>query len=157
MAASPRIETMIGCYLAAFGPASVMDIQAWSGHTRLRGTVDGMRPRLRVFRDERGRELFDLPDAPLADPDLPAPVRFLPAFENLLLGHADRSRVIADEDRKRVMPGGAIVRPTFLVDGFVRGTWSLEGTTLLVCPFRPLSEEDTAEALDESNRLLGFV
>jgi hypothetical protein len=157
MAASPRIETMIGRYLAALGPASVMDIQAWSGHTRLRGTVDGMRPRLRVFRDERGRELFDLPDAPLPGPEPPIPVRFLPAFDNILLGHAERSRVIADEDRKRVMPGGAIVRPTFLVDGFVRGAWSLEGTTLLVRPFRPLSEEDTAEVLEEANRLLGFV
>jgi winged helix DNA-binding protein len=157
MTASPRIETMIGRYLAAFGPASVMDIQTWSGLTRLRGVVDGMRPRLRVFRDERGRELFDLPDVPLADPDLPVPVRFLPAFDNLLLGHTERSRVISDEDRKRVMPGGAIVRPTFLVDGFVRGTWSLEGTTLLLSPFRQPSEEDAAAVLEEAERLLDFV
>ena len=157
IAASPRVETMIVRYLAAFGPAGVKDVQTWSGLTRLRGVVDDLRPRLGVFRDERGKELFDLPDAPLADPDLPVPVRFLPAFDNLLLGHADRTRVISDEDRKRVMPGGAMVRPTFLVGGFVRGVWSLEGSTLLVSPFRPLSKAETAALTEEAERLLAFV
>lgn len=155
--AAPHVERLIRRYLAAFGPAGVMDIQAWSGLTRLRETLDRLRPQLRAFRDERGRELFDLPSAPLADPDLPVPVRFLPAFDNLLLGHTDRARVISEADRKRVMPGQAMVRPTFLVDGFVHGTWSVKGSTLSISPFRPLSQADTAAVLDESERLLTFV
>ncbi|MEE1807243.1 winged helix DNA-binding domain-containing protein [Streptomyces sp. BE133] len=155
--AAPRVETMIRRYLAAFGPAGVMDIQAWSGLTRLRETLDGLRSQLHVFHDERGTELFDLPGAPLADPDLPVPVRFLPAFDNLLLGHTDRARVISDADRKLVMPGQAMVRPTFLVDGFVHGTWSVKGSALLIAPFRPLSQAGTQAVLDEAERLLAFV
>jgi hypothetical protein len=157
MADERRVELMIRRYLAAFGPASVVDIQAWSGLTRLRGAVDGLRPQLRVFRDEGGRELFDVADAPLTAADLPVPVRFLPAYDDLLLGHADRTRVLNAEDRPRVMPGGAAVRPTFLVDGFVRGTWALKGSTLRLSPFRPLSEADTAAVLEEAGRLLAFV
>jgi hypothetical protein len=157
MAVSPRIETLIRRYLAAFGPASVMDMQAWSGVTRLRDQVDGLRSELRVFHTEQGTELFDLPDAALADPELPVPVRFLPAYDNLLLGHADRTRIIRDEDRKLVAPGRALVLPTFLVDGFVHGTWSLKGATLRICPFRPLARSDTAAVLAEAERLLDFV
>ena len=155
--AAPDAETMIHRYLAAFGPASVMDIQAWSGLTRLREVIDGLRSKLRAYRTEQGKELFDLPDAPLADPDLPAPVRFLPAFDNLLLGHADRTRVINDQDRRHVMPGRAMVRPTFLIDGFVHGTWSLTGSTLLISPLRPLSAADTAAVLEEAERLHPFL
>jgi hypothetical protein len=155
--AAPGVETMIYRYLAAFGPAGVMDIQAWSGLTRLRQVVDGLRAGLRVFRDEQGRELFDLPDAPLADPDTPAPVRFLPAYDNVLLGHLDRTRMIRAEDRKQVMPGQAMVLPTFLLDGFVRGSWSLTGSTLLIHPFRPLTKADTAAVLAEAERLHAFV
>jgi hypothetical protein len=155
--AAPEVETMIRRYLAAFGPASVMDIQAWSGLTRLRQVVDGLRPRLRVLRDEQGKELFDLPDAPLADPGTPAPVRYLPAYDNLLLGHSDRTRVIGDHDRAQVMPGRAVVRPTFLVDGFVHGTWSLTGSALRIHPFRPLTREDTAAVMEEAERLHTFV
>jgi hypothetical protein len=157
MEASPRIETLIHRYLTAFGPATVMDIQAWSGLTRLREVVDGLRPRLRVMRDEQGKELFDLPDASLADPGLPAPVRFLPAFDNVLLGHTDRTRVISESDRKQIMPGSAMVRPTFLLDGFVRGTWKLTGSTLLITPFRPLSTADTAAVLEEAELLHPFA
>jgi hypothetical protein len=152
-----EVETMICRYLAAFGPAGVMDIQAWSGLTRLREVVDALRSELRVYRNEQGKELFDLPDAPIADPDLPVPARFLPAFDNLVLGHADRTRVISDQDRKRVMPGSAMVRPTFLVDGFVHGTWRLEGSTLLIAPFRPLSAAGTAAVLEEAGHLHTFV
>ncbi|MGW5277212.1 winged helix DNA-binding domain-containing protein [Streptomyces sp. NPDC004044] len=155
--ATPQVTRLIRRYLAAFGPAGVKDIQAWSGLTRLRETLDELRPQLRVFRDEQGTELFDLPDALLADPDRPVPVRFLPAFDNLLLGHADRARVISEADRKRVMPGQAMVRPTFLVDGFVHGTWSKTGSTLLISPFRPLSQADTAAVLDEAEPLLAFI
>ncbi len=133
-------EALIRRYLAGFGPAAVSDFQSWSGLTRTGEIFERMRPGLRVYRTEQG-ELFDLPDAAVVDIDVPAPVRFLPAFDNVLLGHADRTRIISDEDRKVVMPGGAQVVPTFLVDGFVAGTWSLRGSELLVKAFRPLSRE----------------
>ncbi|HEX6357175.1 winged helix DNA-binding domain-containing protein [Actinophytocola sp.] len=155
MATARQLDTMIHRYLAAFGPASVPDMQAWSGLTRLREVVDGMA--LRAYRDEHGKELFDLPDTPLAEDDTPTPVRFLPGYDNLLLGHADRTRVVSDEDRKQVTPGGAVVRPTFLVDGFVRGLWSVADSTLTVIPFRPLSKMDTAAVRTEAERLLPFV
>lgn len=158
MCTPPRLETMIRRYLAAFGPATVMDIQAWSGRTRLREVVDALRPQLQVYRNEQGKELFDLPDSPpFADPDQPVPVRFIPAYDNLLLGHADRTRVISDEDRKQVMPGGAQVLPTFLVDGFVRGTWSIKDSTLRITPFRSLSKADTAAVLEEAEHLRPFI
>ncbi|KAA2247679.1 winged helix DNA-binding domain-containing protein [Solihabitans fulvus] len=157
MHAAPPMETLVHRYLAAFGPATVADLQAWSGLTRLREVVDGLRAGLRVLRDEHDRELFDLPDAPLADPDTPAPVRFLPAFDNVLLGHADRTRVISDEHRALVMPGGAMVRPTFLVDGRVRGVWRVAGPALRLSPFGPLARSDRDAVLAEAGRLHPFV
>ncbi len=153
----PRVDRVVLRYLAAYGPAGVMDVQAWSGLTRLRSVIDGMRSQLRTYEDPSGRELFDLPDAPLADPDEHAPVRFLPAFDNLVLSHADRTRVIGDEDRQRVITGSE-VRPTFLVDGFVRGIWSLQGNgTLRVMPYRPLTPQEADETRQEAERLLGFL
>nr|AKT74276.1 TxnU2 [Streptomyces bottropensis] len=154
---APRIQTLVARYLAAFGPADVRDIQAWSGLSRLREVVDELRPRLRVYRDAHGRELLDLPEADPGDPDRPAPVRFLPAFDNLLLGHADRGRVIADEHRKLVAPGQARVLPTFLVDGFVSGTWSVKEGRLFLFPFRPLAKADLAALWEEAWRLAEFV
>ncbi|MFF3439528.1 winged helix DNA-binding domain-containing protein [Streptosporangium sp. NPDC002721] len=155
--APATVKDLIRRYLAAFGPASTMDVQAWSGLTRLGEIVSGMRAELRHYRDPDGRELFDLADAELPDPDTPAPVRLLPAFDNALLGHADRTRVIGHEDRKRVMPGHARVLPTFLVNGLVHGSWSLEGGTLRLTPFRPLSATDRAALEEEAERLLPFV
>ncbi|WP_433003948.1 winged helix DNA-binding domain-containing protein [Kribbella sp. CA-294648] len=157
LATERQLELMIHRYLAAFGPASVRDLQAWSGLTRLREVVDGLRPALQVFQTEQGTELFDLPEASLADDDTPAPVRFLPAFDNAVLGHADRSRIISDEDRKRVCPGQAWVEPTFLVDGLVRGSWSLKNSALTLTPFRPLSRADASAVLAEAELLLPFV
>src|SRR5207344_2243009 len=111
-------------------------LAAWSRLTGLGEVVERLRPRLRSFRDERGTELFDLPDAPRPDPDTPAPPRFLPEFDNLLLSHADRTRVIADEHRALVSVNGSV-----LVDGFAVGTWTVSrepkagAATLLVRPF----------------------
>jgi hypothetical protein len=144
-------------YLAAFGPASVKDMQRWSGLTRLREVVEGMREGLVRYVDEQGVELFDLPGARLADPELPVPVRFLPAFDNLVLSHEDRSRVIADADRAVVMPGRSVVRPTVLVDGFVHAVWELDGDGLAVTPLRRLSEGARDAVREEGEQLLGFL
>ncbi|MFD5122256.1 winged helix DNA-binding domain-containing protein [Streptomyces sp. NPDC058385] len=155
--AKDSAKELIRRYLAAFGPAGVKDVQAWCGLTRLGEVVTQMHAELRRYRGPDGRELIDLADAELPDPETIAPVRLLPAFDNALLGHADRTRVISDEDRKRVMPGQAQVRPTFLVDGQVHGTWSLDAGTLRLTPFRPLRATDRAALEQEADRLLHFV
>ncbi len=113
---------MILRYLAAFGPASVKDVQTWCGLTRLAEIVDRLRPQLVVFRDERGTELFDLPDAPRPDPSAPAPVRILAPFDNVLLSHADRTRFVSEEHRKRIMAENGIIAPLLLVGGTVAGS-----------------------------------
>ncbi|MFI7626327.1 winged helix DNA-binding domain-containing protein [Microbispora rosea] len=151
-------QELVRRYLAAYGPAGVMDVQAWSGLTRLREVIQTMRGELRCCRDPEGRELFDLETAPeWPDPHTPVPVRFLPAFDNLLLGHADRTRVISGADRKRVMPGAAMVLPTFLVDGFVHGSWSVKDGTLRLVPFRPLRAAERDAVAEEAERLLPFL
>ncbi|GAA2501986.1 winged helix DNA-binding domain-containing protein [Streptomyces gobitricini] len=148
-------------YLAAFGPASVKDVQTWSGLTRLTAVVRRLEPRLRTFRDENGVRLYDLPDAPRPGGDTPAPVRYLPDFDNILLSHADRSRILTEEQRRRVFTRNGLIRPTFLVDGFVHGMWRLErgrGSAALVLePFSPLTGEVRAELVDEGRRLLAFA
>ena len=149
-------DDMILRYLGAFGPATTMDIQAWSGLTGLREAVERLRPSLRIFRDERGRELFDLADAPLPDPDTPVSVRFLPEYDNALVSHADRSRIIADGYRERVFTRGAV-----LVDGFVHGAWKVarrRGSAVLqVELFLPLSPSDYAALTEEGSALLTFA
>jgi len=140
-------------YLGAFGPATRADIAEWSG-LRVRDFEDALASLepLRRFEDERGRELLDLPRAPILAGDAPAPVRFLPRFDNLVLSHADRSRVIADEHRKRIVQT-AEVRATFLIDGFVAGVWSLEKGRVQVQPFAPLAPSAERAVAEEARRL----
>ncbi|QRK09304.1 AlkZ family DNA glycosylase [Archangium violaceum] len=155
------LDELILRYLAAFGPASVKDVQTWSGLTRLRDVVEELRPRLRTFRDEHGVELFDAPNAPLPDPDVPAPPRFLPDFDNVLLSHADRTRIISEEHRKAIATANGLFLSTFLVDGFVRGTWKLEQererATLVINPFTSLKKPERAALAEEGARLLAFA
>ncbi|MEW5926558.1 MAG: winged helix DNA-binding domain-containing protein [Gemmatimonadota bacterium] len=159
--ASASPENLVLRYLAAFGPATAADAQTWSGLTRLRDAFEGLRPRLLVFRDEAGRELFDLPDAPRPDPDTPAPVRYMAEWDNVLLSHADRTRVISEEHRRRIFTPNGIFPGTVLVDGFVAGTWKMErsrgAATLRVEPFAPLAAGDEAALNDEGERLLAFA
>jgi hypothetical protein len=149
-------------YLAAFGPASVADFQTWSGLQKIRPIFEALRPRLVAFADERGRELFDLPDAPRPDQETPAPVRFLPEFDNLLLSHAERTRVIADAHRPIVYKSGNLrLLATILVDGVVSGTWRVERkrkvATLRIVPFAPLARHVTDELYAEGEALLRFL
>ncbi|MFJ1866024.1 winged helix DNA-binding domain-containing protein [Streptomyces sp. NPDC088097] len=123
--APQEIDAVVLRYLGAFGPASVKDMQTWAGLTRLREAFERLRPQLLAFCDENGVELFDLPDAPRPDAETPAPPRFLPEFDNLLLSHADRSRVVAPEFKGRTWTGNQAHR-TLLVDGFVAGLWRID-------------------------------
>ncbi len=139
-------------YLAAFGPATAADVRTWSGLTGLRETIERVRPRLRPFRDEHDRELLDVPRAPLPDPETPAPPRFLPEFDNVLLSHADRSRIVSPE------APGLTTGPTVLVDGFVGATWRIErerrAAELTIAPIRPLAAADREAVEAEGARLL---
>jgi hypothetical protein len=133
----------------------VQDVQAWCGLTRLGAVVQRLGDRLRVLPAEDGRELLDVPDAPLPDPDTPAPPRFLAAFDNAILGHADRSRIIAREDREIVFRQRNM--QTFLVDGFVAGSWRMDGGTLTVRPLPRLGTRDRRAVADEAERLVAFA
>ena len=161
LSGSEEPQDLILAYLAAFGPATVRDVQTWSGRMQLEQPIEEMRPELRTFRDEPGNELFDLPDAPLPSGDIPAPARFVPDYDNLVLSHADRRRVISEEHRKKVFLSAARVRATFLIDGFVRGAWKVEKkrktATLQIEPFEPLSKGDRATLQGEGERLVRFL
>jgi hypothetical protein len=150
-------------YLAAFGPATVMDIQSWSWLTRLGAVVVRLRPQLRTFRDENGRELWDVLDGPLPDPETPAPVRFLPEYDNLVLSHRDRSRVLGDPTAWLV--AGSQFDPVFLggsvlVDGFLAAGHATERSgdraILAIKPVRRLTAAERSEVEDEGARLLAF-
>jgi hypothetical protein len=144
-------------YLAAFGPASVKDIAVWSGLTGVRELVERLRGELRTFRDERGAELLDVADAPLADPDTPAPVRFLPQYDNVFLSHADRSRIGDADDRPRLGFGDGRFFSMVLISGFLRAAWRLEDGAVVVKPARRLSKKDAAAVEAEGRRLAAFL
>jgi hypothetical protein len=155
------LRALVFRYLAAFGPADAKDFQAWSGLTGAKALLQELRPELVEFRDEAGNELFDLPEAPLPPADTPAPSRFVPEYDNLVLSHADRRRVIADGDRKAVFLSAARVRATILLDGFVAGAWRIEKTkksaALIVETFAPLAPQDRDALAEEGERLLRFA
>lgn len=145
-------------YLTAFGPASRRDIVAWSMlHVpEIQRSLDRLEP-LRRFRDEHGRELLDVPRGPLPDPDAPAPVRFLPKWDNVLLAWADRTRLLPQAYRKRVIRMNGDVAQTFLVDGFVAGTWEEEQGRVVMEPFAQLPRSARRELREEAERLEAFL
>jgi hypothetical protein len=153
--ADPR--ALVRRYLAAFGPATPGDATAWSGVGGMREVFEQMRGELRVFRDEAGRELFDVPDAPLPPADVEAPVRFLPEFDNTLLAHKDRSRVITDEHRKLVYIGPGLMVGTVLLDGFAAATWRVKDGQLAIEPFRRLTKAERQAMEPESEALLAWL
>jgi hypothetical protein len=161
LADKPSIDDLMLRYLAAFGPASVNDARTWSGLTGLGEVFDRLRPQLVTFADEQGRELFDLPGAPRPGGDVPAPVRFLYDFDNLLLSHADRTRVLDPAYRKLLWPLTNMALGSVLVDGFVRASWKLEKgkgwAHLVVTSFSPFTKKDAAAIAGEGLRLLEFL
>ena len=150
----PSLDEFVLRYLAAFGPATAKDVQVWSWLTGIRGVLERLRPRLRTFRDESGRELFDVPDGALPDPETPAPVRFLAEFDNIVLSHADRTRVI-----DRTYAEGQWLRGSILVDEFVRGTWRVDTRRGAAVMQLRIADDITArhEVEGEAHRLMGFL
>lgn len=150
------LDELVLRYLAAFGPATAKDAQIWSWLTGIREVLERLRPQLRTFRDEAGRELFDVPDGPLPDPDTPAPVRLLPEYDNIGLSHADRTRVI---DRQYAPADW--LRGSILVDGFIRGTWRLDvkqGTAVMqVRVPDAIAPSDRENVEREGQDLIGFL
>jgi hypothetical protein len=158
---SGAAHELVKRYLAAFGPATVADFQAWSALQGAKTVFEELRGELVTFRDDKKRELFDVPDAPRPGPDVPAPVRFLPDFDSLVLGHQDRSRLMDDAHRKLIVTKNLLVRATFLVDGRVSGMWKVERkkshATLSLQPFVTIAARVKRELEEEGTRLLAFT
>ncbi|KAK1177802.1 winged helix DNA-binding domain-containing protein [Streptomyces sp. NBS 14/10] len=149
----PVGQALVRRYLAAYGPAASADLRAWCGLAGLPAAVAALREELVTFRDERGRELLDLPEAPRPDPDTPAPVRFLPAFDNAILGYHDRGRIIDDAHRGLSVAGERAV----LVDGRVAATWGVDADTVVVTPLRGLSRADRDAVAEQGRDLAAFL
>jgi hypothetical protein len=145
-------------YLAAFGPASRADLAQWSGLpiSALAPALDTLEP-LRRFRDEGGRELLDLPRLPLPGADVRAPVRFLPQWDSSLLAYDVRERILPKAYRKTVIQRNGDVQPTFLVDGFVAGTWRERSRRVELEPFEPLPRAARRDVEAEAKRLEAFL
>lgn len=159
IAADDAPEPMILRYLAAFGPASVADLQAWSGLTKLGDAVARLHGQLVEFRDEDGRVLYDLPEAPRPGEDVAAPPRFLPDYDNVMLGHADRSRIVHDDHRGHFIKENGMI-PAFLIDGFAAGSWRIDRerrrATLRITPLKRLAAKDRRALTGEAEALLAF-
>ncbi|MGW4650576.1 winged helix DNA-binding domain-containing protein [Kitasatospora sp. NPDC004289] len=155
------VDELVRRYLAAFGPATVKDVQQWSGLTRLAEVLDRLRPELVTFRDGEGRELFDLPQAPRPDGDVPAPVRYLYDFDNLLLSHADRSRVLTVDFADQGFAGVNEMPRSVLVDGWVAATWRIEAgkreAVVTVRPFHRLTAAQRHDLVEEGTALARFL
>jgi hypothetical protein len=154
-------DAVILRYLRSFGPASTADFRTWSRLTRMKEAFARVRPGLVSYRDERGRELLDLPDAPFSDAETPAPVRFLPRFENALLSHDDRSRIVPLAARAFLASKNGLPPATFLVDGYVAGTWKAsrngERAAIDITPFEGLTPATREEVEGEGLCLLRFL
>jgi len=151
-------EHLVRSYLAAFGPATPRDVARWAGLQRLGPLKDTLsRMELRRFVDERGRVLLDLPRAPLPDPETPAPPRLVPRFDNLVLSHEDRTRILGDVPVSRIVTKNALVHATILVDGFVAGTWRLERGRVRLEPFARLPRAVSSALKDEAARIEAFA
>jgi hypothetical protein len=156
-AASAR-EHLIRRYLAVFGPATAADVAQWAGIQRTGGISTTLAEmKLRTFMDERGKTLYDLLRAPLPDPETPAPPRLVPRCDNLMLSHADRTRVLGDVPVARIVTTNALVHATILVEGFVAGTWQLEKGRVRLDPFARLSRAVTRALRLEAERIEAFV
>jgi hypothetical protein len=159
--ADNQLPVLIKRYLAVFGPATPKDMETWSYLTDLAPAFDALRPELVVYHDERRRELFDVPGGVLESADAPAPVRFLPEFDNLLLAHQDRTRVVPTGVRKAVYLPGLRIAATVLIDGVVGATWTSETVkkvgTLRIVPLGPIGAADRKALLAEAERLVRFA
>jgi hypothetical protein len=156
------IDSLVLRYLEAFGPASVLDMQQWSGLTRLSEVFDRLRPQLRTYvSEESGRQLFDVASIELPDPETPAPVRFMAEFDNLMIGYADRTRVLSEDHRRKVFTINGIVKGTVLYDGFVVATWKATVTRkaarLTIQPLERLPRASRPKIVAEGNLLLDFL
>jgi len=157
------LETLVWRCLAAFGPATLADIAQFAGQVppRVRPTLERLAPKLRTFSDQEGRLLYDLPRAVRPGADVPAPVRFLPRYDELLISYKHRDRVIAPAHRRAVYTKNAIVEAVFTVDGFAAGTWGLVRTKgeaiLRVAPFARLPPRERAAVEAEGRDLLSFL
>jgi hypothetical protein len=150
-------EQLLRRYLGAFGPATRADVSRWTGLPQAALEPAFARLRLRRFRDERDRELFDLPRAPLPRAGTAAPVRFLPKWDSALLAYDDRSRILPDDLRRTVIQKNGDVQPTFLVDGVVAGLWRLDGDRVELEPFEPLSSRARASVAREARALARWL
>jgi hypothetical protein len=162
LARKPSIDDVVLRYLAAFGPATAADVASWSRLTGMREVIDRLGRKLRTFKDEKGREVWDVPDAPRPDVDAPAPVRYLPEYDNVLLSHADRSRFFSEKYRERPFAAERIVHGTVLHDGFLCGTWWIKNdretgaAELTIDHMEALTKRASAAVAAEGRRMLRF-
>lgn len=158
---APDAAGLVRRYLAAFGPATPVDMQSWTGLGALKPAFDALGDELIVLRDDRKRTLFDLAEAPRPGAAVEAPVRYLAEFDNVLSGHKDRTRFIADHDRPKVYLPALRVAPTVLIDGFVAGVWRIESaknaSRLVVRPFASVPKAAQHELVQEGERLARFL